>query len=157
MTMMFRRLLGALLLLGLVAAAAAQDDDAETADGIAVKIGESEYGVHLVDAHDKPVYLFLPDEQGAPTCEDDCLEVWPPVIVDGDPVAGEGADAELTGTVEREDGSLQLTYNGWPLYYFHLDVPNDEGTMLTLGQAQEGRWYLVTAEGDGLDADEFNR
>jgi len=29
--------------------------------------------------------------------------------------------------------------------------------MLTLGQAQEGRWYLVTAEGDGLDADEFNR
>jgi len=156
MPTMFRRLLSAVLLLSLLAAAAAQDD-AETAEATAVQLGESEYGTHLVDGNDKPVYLFLPDEQGEPTCEDDCLEVWPPVIVDGDPVAGEGADAELTGTVERDDGSLQLTYNGWPLYYFHLDVPNDEGTMLTLGQAQEGRWYLVTAEGDGLDADEFNR
>lgn len=151
---MFRRVIGLLLPFLLLAAAVARQEAQEVTT---IKLGDTEYGTHLVDGNDKPVYLFLPDRQAEPTCEDECLDVWPPVILRGDPAAGDGADVSLLGTVERDDGSLQLTYNGWPLYYFYLDVPNEAGMMLTLGQAQEGRWYLVTAEGEALDADEYDR
>lgn len=66
-------------------------------------------------------------------------------------------EATLIMLGDSEDGSRQVTYNGWPLYWFYLDVPNEAGMMVTLGQAQEGRWYLVTAEGEALDAEEYAR
>jgi len=54
--------------------------------------------------------------------------------------------AQLLGTVQRRDGAMQVTYNGWPLYYYARDQnPGD-----TNGQDVEGfggEWYLVTPEG----------
>lgn len=159
---MFRRSFGLVLLLGALALAGAQeqerDDTQDTRqETTLIMLGDSEYGSHLVDGSGKPVYLFLPDNQAEPTCEDACLEAWPPVILRGELGAGDGADVTLLSSIEREDGSRQVTYNGWPLYYFYLDVPNEAGMMVTLGQAQEGRWYLVTAEGEALDAEEYAR
>ena len=56
----------------------------------------------------------------------------------------------MLGTVERRDGSLQVTYNGWPLYYFVKDgKPGD-----TIGQDMEGfggEWYLVSPDGDHVE------
>ena len=55
--------------------------------------------------------------------------------------------AQLLGTVERRDGAKQVTYNGWPLYYYARDQnPGD-----TNGQDVEGfgaEWYLVTPDGN---------
>ena len=56
-------------------------------------------------------------------------------------------NASLIGAIERRDGTLQVTYNGWPLYYFVKDQkPGD-----TTGQDIEGfgeEWYLLTPAGD---------
>ena len=54
------------------------------------------------------LFPFLPNR---------CAVNWPPLIVEGKPTAGEGVNADLLGTVERTDGTMQATYNGWPLYY----------------------------------------
>lgn len=61
-------------------------------------------------------------------------------------MAGEGVDASLLGTVTRDDGSLQVTYNGWPLYLYSLDMaPGD-----ALGQGMNNTWFLVNASGEAL-------
>ena len=55
--------------------------------------------------------------------------------------------ADCSGTTERDDGSTQVTYNGWPLYYF----ANDAAAGDTNGQAVNDVWYVVDAAGDAVD------
>jgi predicted lipoprotein with Yx(FWY)xxD motif len=53
-------------------------------------------------------------------------------------------DASKLGTATRKDGSSQVTYNGWPLYYYAKDkAPGD-----VTGQDVGSVWYVVSAAGD---------
>ncbi len=92
------------------------------------------------------LYLFVPDAQGETTCTGDCLSNWPALI--GPATAGEGADEAMLGTTPRpEDGAEQVTYNGWPLYYFGGDTaPGDVN-----GQGVGDNWYVVDATGTAID------
>ena len=102
----------------------------------------------LVDGDGMSLYLFTDDTQnsGTSTCTGDCLVRWPAVIVTRTPTAGEGVDASLLGTITRDDGTMQATYNGWPLYYFEDDTaPGDIN-----GQGVGGVWFLVNAAGDAI-------
>lgn len=117
-----------------------------------ITVQESEvYGKYIADGDGKPLYLFVPDTQGTAdkkaeaTCYDDCAAAWPPFIGES-AGAGDGADAELIGTVERKDGTAQLTYNGWPLYTFVKDKTGEEPKGWDV-HSFGGEWYLVTAEG----------
>ena len=96
------------------------------------------------------LYLFEPDNKGASTCYDACAAAWPPLTATGQATAGEGAEASLLGTTERKDGAMQVTYGGWPLYYFVKDQkPGD-----TVGQEKEGfggEWYLVEPSGEAKE------
>jgi predicted lipoprotein with Yx(FWY)xxD motif len=47
-----------------------------------------------------------------------CAEAWPPLRTAGKPEAMKGVKAAMPGTIEREDGTTQVTYAGWPLYTF---------------------------------------
>lgn len=128
----------------------AQDED--TVQDTIVGLGETDLGMHLISSEGHPLYLFTQDTQGNPgICEDSCLESWPALILHGELIAGEGVDAELLSVVERADGTLQVTYNGWPLYYYTPDLQvAGEDVTSALGQAVGGNWFLVTAEGDAL-------
>ncbi len=76
------------------------------------------------------VYIFTKDtkDSGKSACTGGCLETWPALTVaTGEtPSGGEGVTGTL-GTITREDdGSLQVTYNGLPLYFFKNDTaPGD--------------------------------
>ena len=76
------------------------------------------------------VYIFTKDvkDSGKSVCVDTCITNWPALTVPagGTPVAGTGVTGTL-GTITREDdGSLQVTYNGLPLYFFANDnAPGD--------------------------------
>jgi len=86
--------------------------------GLTISMATTDFGAALVDQEGKLLYMFVPDQQenGTPTCYDDCAEAWP--ALEGEPDAGEGVDEGLLGTVERTDGAQQATYNDLPLYYF---------------------------------------
>lgn len=122
--------------------------------GTTVNLAESsEHGMYLVDQEGMALYMFAPDAQGPSTCYDQCATNWPPLTVesaDALPTAGEGLDAALFGTVERDDGTFQVTYNGWPLYYYAGDM--EAG--VTGGQGLGDNWYIVDATGTpiGMDA-----
>ena len=142
--------------------APATEAPAETATGAVpvtgaatVEVSEStDFGTILVDGEGMSLYVFMADTQndGTSTCGDDdgCAAEWPPLVSDGDPVAGEGVDEALLGTLTRDDGSTQVTYNGWPLYLFVEDTaPGD-----TNGQGLEefgGLWFLVSPAGEAIE------
>src|SRR5262245_58356590 len=82
-----------------------------TANGAAVvKVGPSNLGRVLVDAHGKTLYLWAHDKGSKSTCAGDCAEYWPPLITNGKPLARAGANAGLLGTSRRSDGRVQVTY-----------------------------------------------
>jgi predicted lipoprotein with Yx(FWY)xxD motif/mono/diheme cytochrome c family protein len=102
------------------------------------------YGEYLIDSSGQTLYAFTEDSDGTSACYDQCAENWPPVIVEGSaPSAAALATGEL-GTTEREDGSLQLTYNGMPLYTF----AQDETIGDVNGEGANDVWFLVSASGE---------
>ncbi|MHB1711705.1 MAG: COG4315 family predicted lipoprotein [Acidimicrobiales bacterium] len=119
-----------------------------------IKIGEvSGLGKVLVNGKGKTVYLFTTDRQGRPSaCVGLCASVWLPLTLTpgaAAPIAGPGIKPTLLGTSPRAGGSIQITYNGWPLYTWPQDTAPGEAT----GQALTnlgGRWYVVNAAGNAV-------
>lgn len=97
-----------------------------------------EYGVILTDDEGMTLYLFTQDSEGESTCYDDCAEAWPPLTVEGSVSVPDGLPGEV-GTTERRDGSMQVTYNGMPLYYFANDQQPGDAT----GQGANDVWFVV--------------
>ena len=107
-------------------------------------------GEYLSDGEGNTVYVFLPDEAGPSICLDDCAATWPPLIGGATPT--EGVDASLLGSVERDDGAHQITYNSWPLYLFS----EDSGVGDINGQGVNDTWFVIDPAGvvieDAADA-----
>ena len=143
------------LMFGLAAAASAlvlmtHSAFAQTAGKAELDVAEAqEYGPYIADKDGRALYMFEADSEGNSTCYDACAEAWPPLLTSDDPAAGQQAQEDLLGTTERKDGAMQVTYNGWPLYYFVKDQnPGD-----TTGQDVEGfgaEWYLVSPQGEPI-------
>lgn len=134
-------------LLGLVLASALA---LAHAAGTEVGVAQSEaHGAYLVDAEGMSLYVYLRDSDGESDCYYHCADAWPPLLTDDTPIALEGVDVELLGTTERTDGSVQVTYAGWPLYTFG----QDEGAGDVAGQGVNDIWFLVSPAGEPIGAD----
>jgi predicted lipoprotein with Yx(FWY)xxD motif len=84
----------------------------------------------LVDgASGLTLYVFANDaaNSGKSACNGSCATTWPPLTVSSGttPSAGAGASGKL-GTITRDDGTTQVTYNGLPLHHYSGDsAPGD--------------------------------
>ncbi len=109
-----------------------------------VKVGQNAtLGKFLTDEQGFTLYVFLNDPMNTSTCEAECAQRWPPFLTAGKPVAGAGVNAALLGTIRRKDGTIQVTYNGHPLYYFSGDMkPGDVN-----GQGVKNVWYVIGPDG----------
>ncbi len=105
-----------------------------------------QFGSFLVDDKGMTLYLFTTDKPNTSNCYGKCAQFWPPLLTSGAPVGGAGLDASKFGTTTRTDGTVQVTYNSWPLYYFAKDKkPGD-----TAGQKVQGTWFVVSPTGDAI-------
>mgnify|MGYP005815779431 CR=1 FL=1 len=102
-------------------------------------------GQILVDGDGRTLYLLMKDMPNTPTCYGDCAQQWPPFLAaNGSPATATGIDPARLGTALRTDGTTQVTYNGWPLYYSARDAgPGDMN-----GQSADSAWFVVSPEGN---------
>ena len=126
---------------------AAPSESAEASGEVAVVTADSDLGTILTDAAGKTIYFFANDTEGTSNCEGDCLANWPPVEAEDSPAAGDGVTAEL-GTIERADGTRQLTVNGFPAYYFAADAAAGDVN----GQGVGGVWWVFGADGEHIES-----
>lgn len=111
-----------------------------------IALATNALGDILVDAEGMTLYAFTPDTAGEPTCYDDCATAWPPLLAtDAAAIsAGTGLDATKLTTVDRTDGTKQVKYGDWPLYFF----ANDAAAGDTNGQGLNSKWYVVDGAGE---------
>lgn len=100
----------------------------------------ADHGTILVGANGMTLYTFTNDTEGVSNCSGGCLSNWPAVTV-------ESAEALVTATnlpgvfttFDRGDGTLQVAYNGWPLYTFGGDAARGEVN----GDGAGNVWYVA--------------
>jgi predicted lipoprotein with Yx(FWY)xxD motif len=102
----------------------------------------------LTNAQGFTLYWFAPDTPTMSRCNGACATFWPPVK--GPATAGPGVTGKLA-TITREDGTVQATYNGHPLYTYKGDTaPGQErGNNLDVSG---GLWHVVPASGGAAPA-----
>jgi predicted lipoprotein with Yx(FWY)xxD motif len=116
------------------------------AGGVKVSLRKVSFGTVLVGPNSHTVYLFLKDTGTTSQCNGKCAVVWTPLTTSGQPQAGSGVKASLLATSKRNDGTMQVTYGGHPIYYY--DDDKKPGTTEGEGKKEFGaEWYAVGADG----------
>jgi predicted lipoprotein with Yx(FWY)xxD motif len=109
--------------------------------GVTLTIAERPAGSALAGQGGLTLYILTDEADGTIHCVDDCATNWPPLT---GPVDAGDADASLLGTIDRPDGSVQATYDGFPLYYFAGDqAPGDSN-----GEGLGGVWFIADPAGN---------
>jgi predicted lipoprotein with Yx(FWY)xxD motif len=114
--------------------------------GTRIIASSSELGQMLFDATGQAIYLFDVETTSKPRCYDACAEAWPPVLTRGEPAAGPGVAGSMLGTTERSDGTLQVTYNDHPLYFYAHEGRREVKCHDVF--LNGGNWYVVQPDGD---------
>ena len=136
----------------MVAAAKASAAPAATAartSGPKLTIADSDYGRILADGRRRALYLFTADRGASSNCSGDCATAWPPYIVKRKPIAGRGVKRGRIGTTRRDDGKLQATYAGHPVYFYEGD--DEPGEVLCQAVNEFGGfWYVLRGSGKAV-------
>ena len=86
---------------------------------VTLTVRSTQFGRILFDSRGQALYGFTRDRRGRPSrCYGACATAWPVHYAKGALRAGNGVKQSLIGTNRRTDGRLQVTYNGWPLYFY---------------------------------------
>ena len=134
-------------------------DQAMPAGAAMLSVATGTAGAYLADNQGRAVYMLEGDTDGS-KCTAACLEAWPPLRARAGTtgmtgptgtMATEGKPRmDLVGTVQRADGTSQVSYNGHPLYHYAKDT--GAGTITGQGvDDQWGEWYLVTPDGEAME------
>ena len=127
----------------LAGSVAAAGPTTEAAGGSGLKTARIGGVTLLTNAKGFTLYWFAPDTATRSSCYGTCAAYWPPVS--GPATAGPGVTGRLS-TIKRSAGSVQVTYDGHPLYTYVGDTGPGQanGNRLNLNG---GLWYEVTASG----------
>jgi len=101
-------------------------------------------GNYLTDGNGLTLYMYQADTLNTSACYGTCATFWPPYLLTTatKATAGTGVTSTMLGTTTRTDNTVQVTYNGKPLYYYKTDLslPN---SILGQGKGSEGTWWFI--------------
>jgi predicted lipoprotein with Yx(FWY)xxD motif len=123
------------------AASAAAGGGGET---YTVEVASGALGSYVTGEDGKTLYIFTPDGSDSSACVDKCAQTWPPFVIEKDDTlaGGSGVTGKLA-TFARPDGSMQVSLNGHPLYYYAADAKAGD----TTGQGVGGKWFVIAPDG----------
>lgn len=112
-------------------------------------------GSYLSDKSGRSLYFFSTDANGQSSCTGGCEALWPPFVVDNLTAdkLGTGLTFSDFATITTASGKKQVTYKGWPLYYYApvstgdgyggagTNKPEDPGQ--TTGDGVGGIWFIA--------------
>lgn len=103
--------------------------------------GTTTLGTYLVGSNGMTLYTYAKDTKGVSNCAGTCAQNWPPyLIASTDALANLEYDVTGTaGTITRADGTMQVIYDGMPLYFYAKDIQSGD----TNGQNVGGVWSVV--------------
>jgi predicted lipoprotein with Yx(FWY)xxD motif len=101
-------------------------------------------GYVLATAAGRTVYTYSEDKQGSgkSACTSGCLSAWPAVTGRPSAAVGVRLDGPL-GTIIWPDGTVQATYDGYPLYTYAADTGPGQAS----GDGEGGVWHVVKIAG----------
>ena len=102
-------------------------------------------GTVLTNGEGLTLYRFDRDTAApsASTCDGGCAEQWPPLLATSGDVRVQGVDQALVSTLDRADGTRQVTVAGWPVYRFAEDTAPGQAK----GQGVGGTWFVAAPDG----------
>lgn len=105
----------------------------------------------LVDADSNALYTNDTDTTSTIACTGECATIWVPLAApsSGQPTSDDSSVNGKLGTVDRPDGTTQVTFDGKPLYSFVQDGPSEatgDGLADSFG-GTEFVWLAARAEG----------
>ena len=103
----------------------------------------STLGNYLTDKDGNTLYFFSMDANGANNCTGGCTTAWPIFNVTGLTQEGLGNGLMLSdfGSITTPGGK-QVTYKGWPLYYYAPGGVRETAGQTT-GEAIGGVWFVA--------------
>jgi predicted lipoprotein with Yx(FWY)xxD motif len=118
---------------------------AATGTATVAAASSSSFGTILTGSKGMTLYTHSGDAAGTSTCTGGCATAWPPLAVPAgqQPTPGTGVTGALT-TLTRADGTIQVAYDGLPLYYWQGDTKPGDVT----GDGMDG-FSVATAGGAG--------
>jgi predicted lipoprotein with Yx(FWY)xxD motif len=118
------------------------------ATNYAIETTKGDVGTYLSVGGGYALYQSKGDAPDVSNCSGDCIKNWPPLIIPSDkaPVAGDGVNQSLIGTIKRADGNTQVTYNKLPLYGYVKDEKSGDHNGQGLNDSGNV-WYLVSPSG----------
>ncbi len=112
-------------------------------------------GSYLSDKSGRSLYFFATDANGQSSCTGGCEALWPVFFVDNltaDKI-GTGLTLSDFGSITTASNKKQLTYKGWPLYYYAPVSASDgyggggvntlEAAGKTTGDGIGGTWFIA--------------
>ena len=93
----------------------------------AIKLTDSQFGAILATRTRRALYVWDAEKDFKVECTESCAAVWPPLVVRSaaavpKKVAGIKG---MFGVVRRPEGTLQVTYDGRPVYTYAHEGPNE--------------------------------
>ncbi|HLZ48082.1 MAG TPA: hypothetical protein VKR80_05475 [Candidatus Limnocylindria bacterium] len=102
-------------------------------------VDSAKLGKVLAASNGLTLYTNKNDTMTSSACNASCASIWPPYITtSGAPAAPAGITGTV-GVVTWSDGSVQVTLNGQPLYFFSGDAKSGDAT----GDGADGIWSAV--------------
>ncbi len=101
----------------------------------------SSVGTYLIASNGMTLYTYAKDIDNTSNCTGLCTKAWPPYTVDNRDVL-HNVQSGISGMVDttvRADGTMQVTYDGQPLYFFSQDKVSGD----ILGQDVGHVWYVA--------------
>ena len=105
-------------------------------------------GKYLVDKEGRTLYFFANDANGQSSCTGGCEALWPVFNIDNltQEKLGEGLPIAGFNTITTTSGKTQLTYKGWPLYYYaplNIGLNEKEAPGQVGGEGLGGVWFVA--------------